>query len=134
MKHKIEVDEEVFEELQRRAKPFVDTPNDVLRRALLTGTAVASARATRRPGHLIRLIQAGLVQPGDRVTHTRKRSGERYHAIITDDGWTELPDGRAFIGPSPALREYVHTQINGNANFVHDNSGKTLSELLDLVK
>jgi len=31
----IEIDQEVFEHLQRRATPFVDKPNDVLRRLLL---------------------------------------------------------------------------------------------------
>jgi hypothetical protein len=134
MTHRIDVDEEVFEELQRRAKPFIDTPNDVLRRALLNGDAVKPVKPTRRRGHLIKLVEAGLVQPGDQVTHTRKRSGETYHAIITEDGWTELPDGQAFIGPSPALRQYVKTQIDGNANFVHDDSGKTLRELLNQVK
>lgn len=33
---KIEVDEEVFEYLKRKAEPFVDTPNSVLRRELLS--------------------------------------------------------------------------------------------------
>lgn len=33
--YKIDVDTEVFQFLQREARPFVDTPNDVLRRLLL---------------------------------------------------------------------------------------------------
>ena|SRR5271166_6256098 len=42
----IEVDEEVFKALQMKATPFVDTPNDVLRRLLL-GTN--QAQENRRP-------------------------------------------------------------------------------------
>jgi hypothetical protein len=48
--HTIEVDDMVFDYLQRRAQPFVDTPNSVLRRELgltegttMTTTTIASA-------------------------------------------------------------------------------------------
>lgn len=34
-KHTIEIDEEIFELLKKQAEPFVDSPNDVLRRLLL---------------------------------------------------------------------------------------------------
>lgn len=36
---KIEIDSEVYEFLQQRATPFIDTPNDVLRRLLLARTS-----------------------------------------------------------------------------------------------
>jgi hypothetical protein len=61
----------------------------------------------------------------------RKRSGQAFHAVITKDGWTQLPDGREYSSPSPALSAYVHTQISGNANWTHDSSGMTLRQLID---
>jgi hypothetical protein len=33
--HQVDVDDEVFEYLKRKAEPFVDTPNSVMRRELL---------------------------------------------------------------------------------------------------
>ncbi|CAI7977243.1 hypothetical protein MXD62_16095 [Frankia sp. Mgl5] len=135
MTEKIEVDDEVFAYLQAQARPLIDNANDVLRRLLLgSGHAGKDESEARRAGNLARLVSAGLVQAGDRLTHTRKRSGETYHAVVTADGWTELPDGRSFAGPSPALREYVGTQIDGNKNWTHDASGKSLRQLLDMLE
>ncbi len=135
MTPRIEIDDEVFQRLQDQAAAFVDTPNDVLRRVLgLSAPAEADEPvAARQPGNLAKLVNAGLVKPGDRLTHVRKRSGTTYHAIVTTDGWTQLPDGRSFRGPSPALKECVGTQIDGNRNWTHDASGKTLRQLLDMT-
>ena len=44
--HTIEVDEDVFRYLQQQAQPLVDTPNTVLRRLLLDGTAAKLHRQT----------------------------------------------------------------------------------------
>jgi Mrr N-terminal domain len=43
--HHVEVDDEVFDYLQSRAQPFIDTPNSVLRRVLgmTEGTTMTSA-------------------------------------------------------------------------------------------
>jgi hypothetical protein len=132
--HEVKIDDEVFEYLQKQARPLVDTANDVLRRLLLLKDgAPPTKHAQRPPGNLARLVEAGLVQGGDRLTHMRKRSGQTFHAVVTADGWTELPNGRSFRGPSPALKEYVGTQIDGNANWTHDSSGKTLRQLLDTL-
>jgi len=50
MSRTIRVDEEVFKALQDRAKPFVDSPNDVLRRLLgLNGSSGGSGRRPRAP-------------------------------------------------------------------------------------
>ncbi len=131
MPHKVEIDDELFKYLQEQARPLVDSVNDVLRRLLLPGGAGPTPKeAIRRPGNLAKLVEGGLVNAKDRLTHERKRSGQTFHAIVTADGWTELPDGRAFRGPSPALKEYVGTQIDGNANWTHDASGKTLRQLI----
>lgn len=128
--NKVEIDDEVFAYLQKQAKPLVDSVNDVLRRLLLPSGAAA---ATSPPGNLAKLVEAGLVQAGDGLTHMRKRTGQTFHATIDANGWTELPDGRIFRGPSPALKEYVGTQVDGNKNWTHDRSGKTLRQLLDAL-
>ena len=44
----IRIDEQVFNALQSRAQPFVDTPNDVLRRLLGLDGSSAKRRSTRR--------------------------------------------------------------------------------------
>ncbi len=44
----IRIDEEVFKALQKDAKPFVDTPNDVLRRLLGLNGSSAKRRSARR--------------------------------------------------------------------------------------
>lgn len=49
--HKIEVDEEVFAYLQKRAEPLVDTPNNVLRRELL-GASVAREKQSKHANAL----------------------------------------------------------------------------------
>ncbi|ETA02730.1 hypothetical protein CcI156_01935 [Frankia sp. CcI156] len=63
---RIEIDDEVFKCLQDQTAPFVDTPNDVLRRVLgLSAPAVAKEPgAARPPGNLAKLVNAGLVKPG----------------------------------------------------------------------
>src|SRR5438270_636737 len=94
----IEIDDEVFAQLQNRARPFIDTPNDVIRRLLAEVEAVApSASATPIPttttprdvppmGRLHKLIDDGSVRPGDQVRHRRKRTGEVFEATITEGG------------------------------------------------
>ena len=47
--HSIDVDGEVFEALQRRARPFLDTPNDVLRRFLLSASASGGSPSATNP-------------------------------------------------------------------------------------
>jgi len=132
MKHTVELDDDIFLLLQKEARPLVDDVNDVLRRLLnpaLAGKAPVS-EPKKSPGNLAKLVDAGLIKPGDRLTHQRKRSGQTFHATVTADGRTELDDGRSFQGPSPALRAFVGTQIDGNANWTHDASGKTLRTLI----
>ena len=124
---KIDVDDEVYQRLQELATPFVDTENDVLRRVLQLDAAPVALK--RRPGGLLRLVQAGKVKGGDRLTHHRKRSGTTYHAFVAADGWVEHPDGTPFPAPSPALKKHIGTEMDGWAGWTHDRSGKTLREL-----
>lgn len=126
-KRMIEVDEDVFVFLQRHGEPLVDTPNDVLRRLLLTDNPPAGGRP---PGALTPLIERGLAKAGDRLTHEQPRRHRTHEAVITADGWVELPDGRAFSRPSPALKAQTGTPINGWI-YIHTASGRMLHELRD---
>nr|WP_237270407.1 hypothetical protein [Streptomyces caniscabiei] len=129
----IEIDDEVFACLQRLSEPLVDTPNDVLRRVLLKGGAAAAASAdpagTRRAGSLKPLIEAGLVAAGDKVRHHQSRLKRTHEAVITTDGWIEIPDGQAFPRPSPALKAQTGNEINGWGQYIHVPSGRRLQEL-----
>jgi hypothetical protein len=71
------------------------------------------------------------VQSGDQLTHQRKRTGQTFSAIVTADGWVQLPDGQLYSAPSPALKACVGTEIDGWASWRHERTGKTLRELRD---
>ncbi|MEU2159466.1 hypothetical protein ABZ532_31605 [Streptomyces sp. NPDC019396] len=126
---KIEIDDEVFAYLQRHSEPLVDTPNDVLRRELFGEGRAASEHETRRPGALMFIIEAELVSPGDKLRHHQPRRRQTHDAVITADGWVELPDGRAFPQPSPALKAQTGSSINGWGQYTHVPSGRRLQEL-----
>ncbi|HEX7659507.1 MAG TPA: hypothetical protein VF444_08510 [Pseudonocardiaceae bacterium] len=125
---KIDVDDDVFDFLVRNARPFEEpTPNDVLRRVLLhSPTSGASAQTT---GALKPLIDAGKLRPGDKLVHHQPRNRRTFEARVTSDGFIELPDGRRFAKPSPALKEFVGHQINGWDHWVVDRTGRTLTAL-----
>jgi hypothetical protein len=73
------------------------------------------ATADPTPGRLRSLVQAGLLEEGDKLTHTRKRTGETLEALVTREGCLLLPLGSLFKEPSPALREFTGSQIDGPA-------------------
>lgn len=126
----IEVDDEVFAYLQSRSEPLVDTPNDVLRRELLGGARrSANAPLGRRSGSLMPLIEAGLVSAEDTLQHHQSRLRRTHTATVTADGWIEIPDGRAFPQPSPALKAQTGSSINGWGQYTHMPSGRRLQEL-----
>ncbi|WP_158712233.1 hypothetical protein [Streptomyces sp. NRRL F-5135] len=127
-KRTIEIDAEVFAYLQRHGEPLVDTPNDVLRRLLL-GDTESSAGEARQPGALMFILEAGLVAPGDRLRHHQPRLKRTHESVITPDGWVELPDGRVFAQPSPALKAQTGVDINGWGQYIHLASGRRLQDL-----
>jgi len=138
----IEIEDEVFIQLQDRARPFIDTPNDVIKRLLAeVGLGTQGASASPLPsappgvsttGRLSMLIEDGLVRPGDKVRHRRKRTGEVFEATITEGGCLQV-DGipALFREPSPALRHFTGSQIDGWHNWVHVDSQRTLRDLRD---
>ncbi|WUT49437.1 hypothetical protein OIE50_50865 [Streptomyces canus] len=126
----IQVDDEVFAYLQRHSEPLVDTANDVLRRVLLGAQQPPVDEAGSRPtGALMPILEAGLAAPNDMLRHHQPKLGRTHEATISADGWVELPDGRAFQRPSPALRTQTGNQINGWGQYTHVPSGRPLQEL-----
>lgn len=126
---RIEVDEEVYAELERHVQGF-EQPNDVLRRLLLKGVPPMTKTPVRpiATGRLLPLIEAGLIKGGDVLVHERPRKGDRFEARVTDSGWLEA-EGVLYQFPSAALGNLVRSQINGWLNWTHQRSGKTLREL-----
>ncbi|MGX4656542.1 restriction system modified-DNA reader domain-containing protein [Micromonospora sp. SCSIO 07396] len=137
----IEVDEDVFAFLQQHCEPLVDTPNDVLRRLLLSGdpkepqekSAPTIRHLPRRPGALLPLIKAGVLAPGDVLRHEQPRRRMVHEATVTPRGWLKLANGRSFSTPSRALAEQTGTTINGWI-YVHVPSGKPLHVLRSQVE
>ncbi len=139
----IDIDDDVFAELQERARPFIDTPSDVIRALIAASQKLATGDPTVVPsgrpgvpgkvkiGKLDALIKRGLIAPGDKLVHERKRSGDVFEATVSKRGCIVLPDDRWFREPSPALREYTRSQIDGWANWTHEPSGRTLRDLRD---
>lgn len=131
----IEIDDDVFAFLQRHSEPLVDTPNTVLRRLLLSGEESSMGKtAVRKAGDLLPIIEAGLAAPGDKLQHHQPRRGQTHEATIAADGWVELPDGRAFPKPSPALKAQTGSEINGWGKYTHVPSGCLLQELREKVR
>ena len=124
---KIDVDDEVFETLQDRAVPLVDTPNDVLRRILSLGEP--TERPADRPGDLSALLDAGQLIAGDQLEHHQPRKRRTFTAEVTSDGYIQLPDGQRFRAPSPALKACVGNDVNGWDHWKVVRVGRTLSEL-----
>lgn len=125
-KKQIEVDDEVYAVLKREAEPFVDTPNDVLRRLLL---GEEPEPTPGKPGDLMPLLQAGRLRAGDRLIHHQPRKGRTFTAEVTEDGYIKLEDGRKFAAPSPALVACVGSQINGWGQWMVERTGGPLQDL-----
>lgn len=131
---RIEVDEEVYRHLETKVRGF-EQPNDVLRRELGLDrprvSALVEVAESRRPGGLKGLVDAGVIQPGDRLVHFQRRRAQEYEATVTADGWVVIDSGEAFRDPSPALGKLTGTSVSGWANWIHERTGKTLKELRD---
>lgn len=145
----IRIDHEVYEKLQEQAKPFVDTPNAVLRRLLELPEAPEpeGGRGSRRShrggprGHrhgergprrnkLALLVEAGVLSPGDTLVWRRPRSGEEFTATITDDAQIRLDDGSVHDSPSGAGKALNGYDANGWVNWRIERSDETLRDAL----
>ncbi|HVF04912.1 MAG TPA: hypothetical protein VNA20_08740 [Frankiaceae bacterium] len=124
---KIDIDNDVYAYLERHARGF-ETPNDVLRRLLDVPPAPAGAPARGPRGALAPLLDAGLVKPGDSLVHTQVRKGRTFRATIDAAGWVTTEQGR-YRAPSPALRDFVGSEVDGWANWQHERTGRRLRDL-----
>ncbi|KRF17675.1 hypothetical protein ASG90_04760 [Nocardioides sp. Soil797] len=142
----IRIDHEVYEKLQEQAKPFVDTPNAVLRRLLELPEAPepeggrGPRRGHRGPrGHhhdgrgprrnrLSLLVETGALSPGDTLVWRRPRSGEEFTATITDDGQIRLDDGTVHDSPSGAGKALNGYDANGWTNWRIERTGESLRD------
>ena len=81
--HRIEVDDEVFQLLQQKAVPLVDSPNSVLRRLLL---------GKRRKGRAAILMEEPVVQIVEESTgeilYTLRVQGDRFRPRVFVEGGT----------------------------------------------
>lgn len=76
---RIDIDNDVYGALGKHAVGF-QQPNDVLRTLLGLHDAVATtnttAAAPARPGRLAPLLTAGVINPGDKLSHVQVRKGQ----------------------------------------------------------
>ncbi|QHD88377.1 hypothetical protein GR168_23030 (plasmid) [Gordonia sp. JH63] len=134
MPHKIEIDDEVYRELERHVKGF-ESPNNVLRRLLLGDkiSTTHSEASIRTPGKLLVLLEAGQIHAHDTLTHHQPRKHRTFTATVEDHGWIRT-EKDMYNNPSRALADLVGSQIDGWANWVHEPSGRTLGQLRDSPK
>ncbi len=133
--HRIEIDDDVYAELGRHVKGF-EQPNDVLRRMLLAEAAAEAPSRTElagRKGKLLPLLEGGLIKPGDKLRHVQTRKGNIFEATVTASGEIVTTKG-TYPAPSPALVDFVGSQIDGWANWLHLPSGKSLRQLRSTLK
>ncbi|MGW5215418.1 restriction system modified-DNA reader domain-containing protein [Streptomyces sp. NPDC004051] len=122
----IRVDSEVYEELQKRAKPFVDTPNSTLRRVLglpekatRSGSVVAapsSPEAALRP-----LLADRRLRPGQRLVWRRRNLNRVHYAEVLENGTLRLEDGSVHDTPSGAATALAGNSQNGWTAFATED-------------
>lgn len=88
----------------------------------------APAGALSPYGDLRNVFLAGLIKPGDRLTHTKARTGVTHVGIITTTG-TIMVNGQEYNGASNSLKAAVGSAINGWGNWRHERSGRMLQDL-----
>jgi Restriction Enzyme Adenine Methylase Associated len=114
----IRVDDEVYAELQKRAEPFVDTPNSTLRRVLglperatqsgSGATAPSSAEPALRP-----LLADRRLRPGQRLVWRRRNLNRVHYAEVLENGTLRLEDGSVHDTPSGAATALAGNSQNG---------------------
>jgi hypothetical protein len=125
----IRIDDDVYDWLQQRAKPFVDTPNSVLRRELGIAGSVQPPSTQDPVGELDALVRAGLLAAGEELVWRRR--GGSHRAVVTAAGGLELDDGRTFDTPSGAARALAGYEVNGWRSWARARDGVRLSVLRD---
>ncbi|MET7522627.1 DUF4357 domain-containing protein [Streptomyces sp900116325] len=134
-RHLVELDDEVYQALNRLRTPFDRTINEVLRRRYVksrpsvtpfTGSRLSSSPAPSAarsgPGNgtkqqyddkLRDLLADGRLRPGQRLVWRRPNSAKEYVAYVTADGRLRLQDGRTCDSPSGACQLLTGGSANG---------------------
>jgi hypothetical protein len=112
------VDDEVYEELQKRATPFVDTPNSTLRRVLgLPEKAAQPESAAAAPSSpqaaLHPLLADRRLRPGQRLVWRRRNLNQVHYAEVLENGALRLEDGSVHDTPSGAATAIAGHPQNG---------------------
>ena len=103
----------------------------------------SSSPSVSRPGaHVLRsrqaygatlseLVEAGMLEPGERLEWNRPQSGVTFRAAVTEDGQVVLEDGRRFGSPSSAGTAAANLRaLNGWVTWrVPRLGGRTLDEI-----
>ncbi|WP_194894133.1 hypothetical protein [Catenulispora pinisilvae] len=125
----IDIDTEVFDTLAARARPWRDTPNDVLRSLLdLTPVPKNDTADVPLPGQLGPLLRAGHLQPGDRLIWHRRNHATVHVVTVTASGCLALEDGSVQAGPNRAATRLAGYPTKGWTNF-KTADGTSLAEL-----
>jgi 5-methylcytosine-specific restriction protein A len=114
--HVIRIDAAVFEELQKRARPFIDTPNDVLRRLLKLNAkekpmTTAQRRSRSDSGRRInRRYKLGAAHALYHVDGSFYEKLERFPGFLSDaSGYVWYETERDFENdPHVDIQEKVH--------------------------
>lgn len=123
----IRVDDEVYEELQKRATPFVDTPNSTLRRVLGLPPGKASqtggeATASSSPDAALRpLLADRRLRPGQRLVWRRRNLNRVHYAEVLENGALRLEDGSVHDTPSGAATALAGNSQNGWTAFATED-------------
>ncbi|MFD3734775.1 hypothetical protein [Streptomyces sp. NPDC058632] len=129
----IRVDDEVYEELQKQAKPFVDTPNSTLRRILGLPEKVTQpgggAGTPSSPEPALRpLLVDRRLRPGQRLVWRRRNLHRVHYAEVLEDGTLRLEDGSVHGTPSSAATALAGNSQNGWTAFATED-GTLLRDL-----
>ncbi|WP_345597286.1 hypothetical protein [Streptomyces marokkonensis] len=114
----IRVDNEVYEELQKRATPFVDTPNSTLRRVLglpekATQSGSTAVAPSSREAALSPLLADRRLRPGQRLVWRRRNLNQVHYAEVLANGTLRLEDGSVHDTPSGAATALAGNTQNG---------------------
>ncbi|MTD57827.1 restriction system modified-DNA reader domain-containing protein [Amycolatopsis pithecellobii] len=122
----IRVSDDVFDELQRRATPLVDTPDSVLRKAL----GLPTGKTAGKTGRLTPLLKSGVLAVEQQLIWRQKRLGQVQVASVTANGCLSLADGRTAASPSAACAMLSgNKSYNGWKEWRRASDDKVLDEL-----
>jgi hypothetical protein len=120
----------IYEDQQGRR--FVDIGSE--HEPDFTGVEVEVVDHTKIDGRRVRLtdlLDAGLLQPEDRLQWTRPQLGQSYEVTVTAAGTISAPDGRTFTSPSRAAMDLAEVAAydGWHAWRVERLDGKSLDDL-----